>query len=106
MRASRALLVLAAGCAAFALVGCAQRMDANARTDKEPAAGGVCDAAPAQSAVGQWPSAALLESARMRAGARTARFIAHDQMTTREFNQQRLNLLLDAAGRVERVNCG
>ncbi|MBW8721758.1 MAG: starvation-inducible protein [Polaromonas sp.] len=65
-----------------------------------------CNAAPAQFAVGRQVDAALESDARARAGARTSRVLKPDQVVTMEFNAERLNLTVDATGRVTRVNCG
>lgn len=67
---------------------------------------GRCNAAPAQFAVGRNADAALENEARARAGAKTVRVLRPDQVVTMEFNAERLNLTVDNAGRVTRVNCG
>jgi hypothetical protein len=71
-----------------------------------PHAAGPCNAAPAQGAVGEVGTPALAETARQQAGARTVRVIGHDDMVTKEYDTTRLNLQLDARGRVVRVYCG
>ncbi|UUZ73263.1 starvation-inducible protein [Polaromonas sp. P1(28)-8] len=65
-----------------------------------------CNAAPAQFAVGRTADAALAEEARIRSGARTVRVLRPNEVVTMEFNAERLNLAVDQAGRVIRVNCG
>jgi hypothetical protein len=65
-----------------------------------------CNAAPAQFAVGRTADAALTEDARIRSGARTVRVLRPNDVVTMEFNAERLNLAVDQAGRVTRVNCG
>jgi hypothetical protein len=65
-----------------------------------------CNAAPAQFAVGRDVNAALEGDARTRAGAKTSRILKPNQVVTMEFNAERLNLAVDDAGRVTRVNCG
>jgi len=73
----------------------------------EPApVAGRCNAAPAQFAVGRSADAALENEARTRAGAKTVRVLKPNQVVTMEFNAERLNLSVDDAGRVTRVNCG
>ena len=67
---------------------------------------GDCDAAKAQYAVGRPFSDALLDEARTRAGARTARMLRPGQAITMEFSSQRLNLELDNDGKVARARCG
>jgi hypothetical protein len=72
----------------------------------EPVAGGACDASRAQFAVGQQPGVAVLDQARERAGARLVRTLRPGQPVTMEYNAERLNLNLDASGKVVRVTCG
>jgi hypothetical protein len=100
---------LAAAClTAFALAACAQNLPA---TSPGPAAppptiSGDCKAEGAQSAVGQTLSGPLQEDIRVRSNARLVRVIRPGQAVTMDFNAERVNIELDAAGRVERVRCG
>lgn len=71
-----------------------------------PAMAGECDASRIQDLVGRPFSDALLEQARTRAGARVARTLRPGQAITMEFSSQRLNLELDADGKVARARCG
>ena len=71
-----------------------------------PPTAALCDAKPAQFAVGQASTASIMESARVRSGAQMARILRPGQMITKEFNAQRLNLQVDASGRILAVNCG
>jgi hypothetical protein len=73
--------------------------------DPAPVAGR-CNAAPAQFAVGRNADTALENETRTRAGAKTVRVLKPNQIVTMEFNAERLNLSVDDAGRVTRVNCG
>ena len=68
--------------------------------------GGTCNAQPAQSAVGKNSTAKVVEAARVSAGALMARIIRPGQMVTKEFDAERLNLEVDAAGRIVAVRCG
>ena len=68
--------------------------------------GNECKAADAQFAVGQNADAALLEQARQRSGSRIARILRPGQMVTMEYSAERLNLDVDASGKVTRVRCG
>ena len=68
--------------------------------------GGTCDAAPAQSFVGQNTTAKVMEAARVRSGALMVRVLRPGQMITKEFDAQRLNLEVNAAGRIVAVRCG
>ena len=60
----------------------------------------------AQFAVGQNSTASVMESARARSGAHMARILRPGQVTTMEFNAQRLNLEVDAGGRIVAARCG
>lgn len=72
-----------------------------------PSEGGdSCVAADAQLAVGQLASEALLESSRVAAKARVARFLHPNQQVTMEFNGSRLNLKLSDRDIVLEVSCG
>ncbi|MDD2691657.1 MAG: I78 family peptidase inhibitor [Simplicispira sp.] len=68
--------------------------------------GGVCNAAPAQSFRGQSATASVMEQARVASGAAMARVLHPKQATTREFNNERLNLLVDGNGRITALHCG
>ncbi len=68
--------------------------------------GGACNAAAAQFVVGRNADAAMQEAARLRSGARIVRTLRPGQVVTMEYSGERLNLELDAGGRVVRVRCG
>lgn len=93
--------------AASALCACAQP-PGPAAPPAPPArpAPGQCNADAARFAVGQLASAELAEQARQRAGALRVRVIRPGQMVTMEFDNSRLNLDVDAAGKVTAVRCG
>lgn len=71
-----------------------------------PPPGGRCDAGPAQSALGQSSTARNVEAARVAAGARMARIVRPGQMLTKEYLAERLNLEVNAAGRIVAARCG
>ena len=71
-----------------------------------PPPGGRCDAGPAQSALGQSSTARNVEAARVAAGARIARILRPGQMVTKEYDAQRLNLEVNASGRIVAARCG
>jgi hypothetical protein len=98
----RRVAVLAACAGVLLLPACAQPQ----MTSTTPPPQAQCDATRLQNVVGQPASAQLVESARVQAGATTARMVRHDQMVTREYMVGRLTLWLDANGRVREVNCG
>lgn len=68
--------------------------------------GGLCDAQPARSFVGQSSTAQVVEAARVKSGANMARVLRPGQMITKEYSTQRLNLEVDAADRIVAVRCG
>ncbi|MES2415810.1 MAG: I78 family peptidase inhibitor [Pseudomonadota bacterium] len=65
-----------------------------------------CNAAAAQFAMGGTANPALVEEARVRSGALTARTIGPGQVVTMEYSGQRLNLDVNAANVVMNVRCG
>lgn len=67
--------------------------------------GGVCEAAPAQAFIGQPGTASVIEKARIASGAAVARVLHPNQPTTREFNRERLNLVLNAQGKITAAQC-
>ena len=86
------------------LAGCASPGPATGPTGAP--LGGACNAASAQSVVGQNTTATVMEAARLRSGARMVRILRPGQITTKEFDAQRLNLEVNAAGRIVAVRCG
>ena len=99
---SAAALALLAGCSSLD----APWSKGRAGADRAPAPKQICNAQPAQSFVGRTNTSANLEQARQRSGAAMARVLPPGQMTTKEFNAQRLNLEVDATGRILVVRCG
>ena len=65
-----------------------------------------CDASKAQWSLGQNIDEALLERARVDAGAATVRSLKPGQVVTMEFNATRLNLDVDDHGTVTGARCG
>ncbi|WP_042809585.1 I78 family peptidase inhibitor, partial [Xanthomonas citri] len=59
-----------------------------------------------QSLVGQPLTDAVGEQARSDAGAKSVRVLKPGQMTTMEFNGERLNLEVDAKNVISSVRCG
>ncbi len=98
------------GLSLAALLGCAAPKAPSAGAGPVPVPGGtaagICSARGAQFAVGKMPGASVVEQARQRSGAYMARVLRPGQMVTMEFNAQRLNLDLDAAGLIARARCG
>lgn len=101
-------LVVSLGMAAL-MGGCTSHRQSSAPVPPQapaPVPEALCNAQPVQTAVGQSSTASVVESARARSGARTARILRPGQMVTREFDAQRLNLEVDANGRILAVRCG
>ena len=101
-------LVVGLGVAAL-MGGCASHGQAPAPTQPQaqaPAPEALCNAQPAQAAVGQSSTASVMESARARSGAHMARILRPGQMVTQEFDAQRLSLEVNSSGRIVAVRCG
>ena len=65
-----------------------------------------CNAPAVQFLVGQPYGASTLAQALAAAGADTVRLLHPDSMITKEYRMGRLNVVVDAANRVVRVDCG
>ncbi|TDV67692.1 I78 family peptidase inhibitor [Pseudomonas sp. LP_7_YM] len=94
--------------AAAVLAGCSSTSGTSKPAEESASDAGYsrCDAAAAQFAIGKPASPALLEQARIKAGAQTARVLGPDDMVTFEYRSDRLNLNTDQTATVNRVNCG
>ena len=66
----------------------------------------ICDAGKVQWMIGALADAAQVERARIAAGAASVRVIAEGMMVTQDYREDRLNLDLDARGRIRAVRCG
>lgn len=65
-----------------------------------------CRAESANSLIGRPNGAALVEQARQMSGAATVRVLNPGDVVTMEFRGDRLNVHLDADGKIERISCG
>lgn len=103
-----ALKIILTSAVAWLLVGCTTPALPPAGTGGTPTGPttGVCNAQGAQFALGKTAGASVVEEARQRSGSYMARVLRPGQMVTMEFNAQRLNLDLDAAGVIRKVRCG
>lgn len=107
---AKPLLPVPALTLAFTLSACAQ-IPAPENTAPPPtpaveaASSAHCDAGKAKDAVGQLPSPETQERARADAGAEIVRVLRHNQPITKEFRVGRLNLVLDAEGKIASINC-
>lgn len=103
--ASLGMAALMAGCASHGPAPAAAPSPTQSQA-QAPAPDTLCNAQPAQAAVGQSSTASVVESARARSGARMVRILRPGQVVTKEFDTQRLNLEVDANGRILAVRCG
>jgi hypothetical protein len=89
----------------FAISAACARVPA---ADAEPPANseGSCDAAKAQQLVGRTATEAVKAAALRLSGARNVRVIPKDGVVTMDYREDRLNLYLDGAKKVERISCG
>lgn len=65
-----------------------------------------CRAAGAQAELGKIVDDKVIDDARYAAGAMRARVIRPGQVVTMELDPQRLNIEVDATGRIRRLRCG
>lgn len=93
---------------AFVLTGCAYLPFTDSSPKAAPAARALerCNSQDAQWAVGKTNTEQHVNEARRRAGAYMVRVLRPGQITTREFNEERLNLEVDATGRILAARCG
>lgn len=74
--------------------------------DQVPAQGaGACNAASVQDMIGRQRSSTLGTEAMRRSGAKSLRWIEPDSAYTQDFREDRLNIDVDARGRVTRLRC-
>ena len=91
------------------LAGCAGTgvsRPAGGATAAPPAAEQRCDSTGAQWAVGKTNTVKHVEEARRHAGALMARVLRPGQPATMDYNFERLNLQVDASGRIIAATCG
>ena len=79
-----------------------------AEDEAEPVGGSGhrCDASTLGNLVGRDATQALGAEALRRSGARVLRWIRPGDVVTMDYSEQRLNIHLDARGRVDRFACG
>ncbi|CUI28764.1 Peptidase inhibitor I78 family [Achromobacter xylosoxidans] len=65
-----------------------------------------CDASALQSQIGQKATQSVLEDLRTRSGAATARILRPGQLVTMEYNDTRLNLIVDDKDVMTAIRCG
>lgn len=94
----RPLLLLSA---ALLLVACA-----TPASEDEPPSTGTCNADAAQAHIGKPASDANLQAALKASGAKTLRSLTPGQAMTMDYREDRVNILQDAGGNIERISCG
>lgn len=68
--------------------------------------GKTCDAGPLQSQLGQKATPSVMEDLRSRSGSATARMLRPGQVVTMEYNNTRLNLIVDDKDVMTAIRCG
>ncbi|MFG0233244.1 I78 family peptidase inhibitor [Achromobacter sp. 413638] len=68
--------------------------------------GKTCDASALQSEIGKKATPAVLEDLRSRSGSQTARMLRPGQLVTMEYNDTRLNLIVDDKDVMTAIRCG
>ena len=66
---------------------------------------GVCDSATLGWTIGQVADEALVNRAHAESGAKVVRVLRPGQVVTMEYSEQRLNLYVDDANKVQRYSC-
>jgi hypothetical protein len=72
----------------------------------DPASGAQCDATKVQALIGQMGDPATIERAKAGSGAETVRRYATGSALTMDFRADRLNVEVDAGGRIVKLSCG
>ena len=72
----------------------------------DPATGAQCDATPVQALVGRPGDAPTVDRAKAGSGARTVRRYPTGSPLTMDFRSDRLNVEVDAAGKIVKLSCG
>ena len=67
---------------------------------------GLCNASTLEWTIGRPATEQLVHEAQQQSGAKTVRVLKPGQMVTMEYSDQRLNIYVDAANKVERYGCG
>ena len=91
----------------FAAAGCASAPPAGAEASPGPeSAAPECDAARAQHLIGRQQSEQVAGEALRLTGARALRWLPPGTMVTMDYRADRLNIDLDAAGKITSLRCG
>jgi hypothetical protein len=104
--------IVLAGMAAASLLSACTTVppEANAAETAAPAApaasADACNAAPVQALVGRQRSEAVAGEALRGSGARALRWLEPGSMYTMDYREDRLNISVDARGRITALRCG
>lgn len=103
-------LVLAgiAGCAGSQTSQPAAQASASSSSSSGPAPadGGECDATALQGSIGSTLSDRLVADLQQQSGSNTTRVLRPGEVVTMEYNEQRLNILVDGKGAITAIRCG
>ena len=102
----RTLTGLATGTLALLIAGCAS----NGTVPSAPAQPArqlqVCNAQPVQMFIGHNTVASTLENIRQKSGSYQLRVLRENQPATMEYNEERLNVITNDAGKIIALRCG
>ena len=104
----RTLTGLATATLALLIAGCASNGSVpSASTPAQPARQlQVCNAQPVQMFIGHNTVASTLENIRQKSGAYQLRVLRENQPATMDYNQERLNVITNEAGKIIALRCG
>lgn len=66
----------------------------------------ICNAQSVQSFIGHNTAASTLEAARKKSGSYMVRVLRENQPATMEYDQERLNIITNEAGKITALRCG
>lgn len=99
--AAASLAVLMAGCASNSPTSSGDRTRAPAARQLQ-----VCHAEPVQIYLGHNTVASTLETIRQKSGSYLLRVMREGQPATMDYNQERLNVITNDAGKITALRCG
>ena len=104
---TRPLLGMAAASMAVLMAGCASNgMVAGGKTAPPARQLQVCHAEPVQIYIGHNTVASTLETIRQKSGSYLLRVLREGQPATMDYNQERLNVITNDAGKITALRCG
>jgi hypothetical protein len=89
-----------------AMVACTLCVALAGCSSNEHASDGTCNAEQVQSLLGELANNHTVEHAHRLSGARSTRVLSPGDMITLEYDAQRLNIEINEAETIERINCG